>query len=310
MPRSVFSILTLALSLSAMSCKQRSSQVDSNKEHKAEGSQKEQTSAFKCNTAKQDPGKDPSGLKYGPTCDELVSNFPKAADKESPENKKVMCPLLRIIHRSEDWAKEIKATLKIEKWQDLILPVPFAKLVESAGKFGCDSSACSAVAAKAAAGQLGKEPTDVKPEDPIDIGNLTAAKGLAHDCGFAFALGDKEVNPKVVEETLKLFESFAKEGSLTLADIMKVKFAMCKRDFDLAQQKSLPTLNQINDTKDSLKPGTADEIEVSLIFTYLGGVDNGTVLVSDVRRLFQAEIPANKTKYLLDRALLAHLKSK
>jgi hypothetical protein len=49
---------------------------------------------------------------------------------------------------------------------------------------------------------------------------------------------------------------------------------------------------------------------VNLIFTYLGGVDNGYILLSDVDHLFHGRMPANKTKYMIGAPLFQHLKEK
>lgn len=88
---------------------------------------------------------------------------------------------------------------------------------------------------------------------------------------------------------------------------MATKRDMCKRDFVLSQNGTLPTKNPVSASGDTLEPGSADRTEVILIFTYLGGVDNGFVEYRDVERFFNGLMPENKTKFMLEGPLLAHL---
>jgi hypothetical protein len=293
-------ILIFSFMFGMMACKTNSSQVSSSPEKTAK--------VFQCNTqGKSD--KDPAGLAYGPSCTELTEKHPEVLDPNIREDKRVLCPFLRIIQRSQLLVDEVKANLQLEAFKGFQLPVSIQKIIGVTQEFGCSGTACGAVATQVSAGQSGKELAKVGPTDIVDIGNLSTAKGVAHECGFTFAYGDTAVCPKTRAATLKIFEARAKEGRLSFQDVMEVKKEMCKRDFALSKNGTLPTKNKISASGDTFDLTTADLTEVNLIYTYLGGVDNGYILYSDLDRFFHAEIPENKTKYLIDFPLFAHLKA-
>ena len=49
-------------------------------------------------------------------------------------------------------------------------------------------------------------------------------------------------------------------------------------------------------------------MKIVLIWADLGGDDDGYVLVSDVDEFFHAQMPANRTKYIINVPLFAHMK--
>ncbi|MEM9489557.1 MAG: hypothetical protein AAGC55_10460 [Myxococcota bacterium] len=102
-----------------------------------------------------------------------------------------------------------------------------------------------------------------------------------------------------------LLASRAEDGKLSYQDILDTKKDMCLRDFALAQgDGSIPVKNEIAADGSTFEISGAGITEVNLIYSFLGGVDNGYILYSDVERLFHAQLPANKTKFSLTSDLL------
>ena len=314
----VFTLSSTALTSAVMTaCKTGSSGVKTEQNGDADSSKDRTTSETppasptvvsgqRCNTQPRS-SKDLMITKYGPTCTELITKYPAIEDPQIAEDKRVLCPMLRILNKSKIFAGEMANHLADVANASMLLPISVGTLVESVREFGCAKPSCGAVAMAVSAGQRGKSTLLTGSKELVDIGKLHTAKGVAHDCGFTFAYNDTEVNDATREETLKIFARRAVDGRLTRDDVMATKADMCKRDYLLSKNGTLPTLNKVDKKNETLIPGRVDKVEADLIFTYLGGVDNGYILLSDIEKLFHAQIPVNKTKYLIDVALLAHV---
>lgn len=260
----------------------------------------------RCNTAPKSDT-DPASLTPAPGCEALITSFPTIEAEDSPEDKKVLCPFVRILNKSRQFADEIVANLESYAFPDAVLPVSVGSFTKAAEQLGCGVDSCGGAIVVASGGQSGKPVTSVSQTDIVDIGKLHTAKGLAHNCGFNFALGDTEVNETARDETLAKMKGRAVDGRLTHADILQTKKDMCLRDFELAKSSGLPTINPVSAAGDTLDPGVPDTTEVNLIYSYLGGIENGFVLYSDVELFFHGQMPVNKTKYVINGALFKHL---
>lgn len=263
-------------------------------------------SASQCKTALP-MEQDPVGLAYGPSCQELLTKFPDLDQPENTEDKRILCPFLRIIKRSGAIAEEIAANLSLESLKNKLLPISVGSLASATAQFGCSSKACGDVAGQVSAGQNSLPLTSIDAKSIVDLGRLDTASGVAHDCGFTFALGETSLSPETRAASLAQFKVLAVDGRLDFAAIMQVKKNNCMRDFNLAARTGQTTKNLVNASNTSLELSRADLTEVNLIFSYLGGIDQGYILYSDLERFFQAEIPFQKTKYLIDAPLFAHL---
>ena len=54
-----------------------------------------------------------------------------------------------------------------------------------------------------------------------------------------------------------------------------------------------------------MKVASAGETELGLIYSYCGGVDQGYVTFSDVDKLLHAQMPERKSKFEINKALIA-----
>ncbi|MFW7378699.1 MAG: hypothetical protein ACOH5I_07830 [Oligoflexus sp.] len=200
-----------------------------------------------------------------PTSDQLISDYPNIAElSERQENKKILCPFLRIIERA-GLLDTYKSTEN--------LAVGITSLVKAAQTLGCGMIECGGVALKVSKGQQETLDQDL---GIISLEKLHLAEGIAHDCGFTFAKGGEEVSDEVREQTLLRIASMANDqGHVGFDALLTTKNEIC------ADQ--------------NVEISEAGLIEVKLIFAYLGGMDRGFIYLDDIRRLFHAEMPINKT---------------
>ena len=205
-----------------------------------------------------------------PTRDEIVEKYPSVETGSlRAENIEVLCPFVRMLERSGLFDDE----------PTLIVPV--SDVVNAAHEFGCASLECRTVAniAEAAQGVGG-----------VDIQNLHQAGSIAHaKCGLTFAADGTQVDDEVRQATLdRLFELSDGDGHLVYDDIETVKLEICaEQEVDM-----------------SVSGGT----EIKLIFAYLGGMEQGFVLYSDVERLLHAEMPETKTASWITGSLITSVK--
>jgi hypothetical protein len=150
------------------------------------------------------------------------------------------------------------------------LRVAISRITSLASEFGCSKVSCGAVAAAVSAGQLTQGTTHF---GRVNVEALHSAVGIAHDCGLTFEKGGREVSDRVRDRTLNELKTLAnQEGRLTLEDLRKVQ------------------LNRCNDQ--GVKPSKAGLLEVELIYTFLGGNEQGTILYDDVVRFLHAQLPS------------------
>ena len=198
---------------------------------------------------------------------ELVKKYPSMAEGTTrPENKKILCPFLRILERAGmfDAAAEEQGPLTTS----------IIRVATAAREFGCTLLACGGVATKVSMGQAGNGTSST---GMVNLEALHTAEGVAHECGLTFAPGGTEISDAVRESTLAMLAEEAEEnGRLSFHAIDKVKNSIC------AEQ--------------GVAISEAGAIEVKLIYTFLGGMDRGYVDLSDVRRLFYAEMPETKNR--------------
>ena len=205
-----------------------------------------------------------------PTRDEIVEKYPDVAvGSLRAENPEVLCPFVRMLERSGLFDDEAS------------LIVPVSDVVNAAHEFGCASLECRAVAniAEAAQGVGG-----------VDIQNLHQAGSIAHaKCGLTFAADGTQVEDEVRQATLnRLFELADDNGHLVYDDIKTVKLEIC------AEQ--------------DVEMSASGETEIKLIFAYLGGMDQGFILFSDVERLLHAEMPETKARSWVTGSLITSVK--
>ncbi len=276
--------------------------------------QSEDASPAKSDVAAHDPAatcrtspKSDSDLKfpYGATCTEIVQKYPSAIASVPAEDKKVLCPFLRMVHRTGVWKQEIINNLLQNAGKgNLMYPLTIKALLAPALEFGCGVGGCKPVAVGVSAGQTKTDPSLINDMSLVDIGNLPDALGVAHDCGYSFGLGEREVNPARRDESLRMFKARAKNGTdISLADIIQVKQENCKKDYQTAKSSGIALKNKVDEANKTLIFEPADTVEIVLIWGYLGGVDNGSINYDDLVDLFNARLPTRKTKYMLDNDL-------
>jgi len=210
-----------------------------------------------------------SGCKDAPLSEELVLAHPSvSADSVRPENLKVMCPFIRMLERSGLLDEELAAsdTNTVTK----------KTLTDAAYDFGCGSFECGGVIAITSSNQ---------DSTGVDIERLHDAKSVSHDCGLTFGLGDTEVNVAVRQSTLDSFAALAdSEGNLVYSDLETVKLDICAAQ--------------------GVEMTSTGELELKLMFAYLGGVENGSIPLSGVVSLLHATMPDNKTTEWVNASLL------
>lgn len=209
-----------------------------------------------------------------PTRDEIVARYPDADPGSAhPENPKILCPFLRMLHRAGLFGDA--AAFRAET------AVSVATVARASREFGCATLDCGAVALLVSSGQGSRARA-------LDLERLHDAGAISHECGLTFGKGESEVNPSVREATLRRLAELADEnGNLVYGDIETVKREIC------ASQGVVMT--------------RGGEIEMKALFAYLGGVENGTVRLSDVERLLNATMPGTKTTSWVNSALIGEV---
>lgn len=146
-------------------------------------------------------------------------------------------------------------------------PVSVSKIIEVAEKLGCANFDCGLVALTVSYGQdmLGK----------VDLEHLDTAKGVAHQCGLTFKPNGVVVDDGVRQQTIDSLRQVSNNGRLDYQQLLDVKLEICRQQ--------------------GVKITSAGQAEVKLIYTYLGGVDNGYITVDDVDRFFHSEMPWKKS---------------
>jgi hypothetical protein len=229
----------------------------------------EQPSAEATAAASRDPA------AQGATLEEIRANY-FAKNAPLPENKRVLCPFLRLMETSGEFYKDAK---EVSERLTAKITVPVSQLVRTAKGFGCDGG-CDVVATIVSAAQQFQ--IFPHPIGTVDISQLTKAKPVAHDCGLTFAKGDTTINEERRAQTLSALKERADakpegaRGQLGYEDLYAVKLDTCNREGVVITNPS--------------------QIEVDLIYTYLGGPDRGYVAYEDVNRLLHAQLPTTKLK--------------
>lgn len=212
-----------------------------------------------------------SHLSYSQaTSEELREKYPAITEHSTrKENKKILCPFHRMIERAGLYDKN----------QSLLVSIK--NIISATKEFGCKSSGCGLISGIASLGQLSDKEERSKgfaKVGMVNIARLHMAKGLAHDCGLTFAKGGTEVSNKVRNSTLNRLKEIS-SGNVSLENLMSVKKEIC--------------------ASQNVEMDKTGEIEVKLIYAYLGGNDRGFVDYEDVVRFLNAEMPLVKAeKYL------------
>ncbi|MBV1883162.1 MAG: hypothetical protein KUG82_16100 [Pseudomonadales bacterium] len=209
---------------------------------------------------------------YGPmpTRDELATAYPDVEQGSSrSENTEVLCPYVRMLERAGLFDEELSGKPTMELITESV--------TSAAQTFGCATLECGTVAKQVSSGQ---------GLAGVDIGQLHLADGVAHECGLTFVDGGTVVDEGVRQATLDSLALLADEdGHLVYLDIEAVKAEVC--------------------ASQGLNISTAGLTEIKLIYAYLGGVDRGYVLHSDIVRLFNAELPETITTSWINAVLLS-----
>lgn len=201
------------------------------------------------------------------TSEELRQKYPLIDDGSSRDEKKeILCPFWRMIERSGS----LDALDQVKK-SDVVISI--YNLGKKAKEFGCQWFECSTVATLVSAGQ--KTHAGVTNIGSVNLSKLHTARGVAHDCGLTFEKGGEKVSKKRRDQTLSRLKSLTKQGRLELKDLMSVKLQTCKDE--------------------GVKISTPGELEVKLIYSFLGGKDRGFIEYTDVERFLNAKMPLTKS---------------
>ncbi|NRB42328.1 MAG: hypothetical protein HRU20_28310 [Pseudomonadales bacterium] len=214
----------------------------------------------------------PTGL--APTREALVDKYPNVEEVGGvrEENVKILCPFQRMLERSGIYDLPIAGLGAL---------TPSVSDVKHASEvFGCATNACGVVAHLISVEQSGSG---------IDLERLHDAGSTSHDCGLTFDLNGTEVSDAARLTTLnRLFQLADAEGKLIYANLLTAKTEICA-----AQGVTM---------------SKAGETEIKLIFSYLGGVENGSIAHSDVEKLLNATMPIIKTSQWITADLLDQIK--
>ena len=205
-----------------------------------------------------------------PTRDQIVTKYPDVdLGSLRAENIEVLCPFVRMLERAGIFDAELDGQPTME--------VASESLVSAAKEFGCATLECRSVVNTVSDGQ---------GLAGVDIGQLHLAGSLAHDCGLTFAFGGTTVSDTVRQTTLDSLEALADiDGHLSFANIETVKLDIC--------------------ASRGVTITSGGETEIKLIYAYLGGVDRGYILHSDVVKLFDAEMPETISTRWMNAILLS-----
>lgn len=201
------------------------------------------------------------------TSEELIKKYPSIAqDSTRSENKKIMCPYLRLIERSGffddyDFSKEPELIVKIRE------------LLKGTKEFGLGLFSARLVATAVSSGQTVSGSSSF---GKVNLEALHTAKGVAHECGITFAKNAIEIDDFTRVSTLQRLKELSENGKLTLDNLMTVKKEICHFQ--------------------GVSMSLAGKVEMGLIFKYLGGEDRGYILYSDVELFLNTYMPDYKSK--------------
>lgn len=189
---------------------------------------------------------------------ELYPNIEEGSARE--ENKKIMCPFMRMIERS--------GILDGQKTGPEGLTVKTSAAIEGAKRFGCSPLDCT---------MLTRTSAFIQPGKGVNLARLYDIPIFSHECGFTYEYGGTEVSDEVRQDSInRLAKRADKYGDLTFQDIRAVQLEICKEQgVDLS---------------------FAGATESKLLFSYLGGLKNGVVKLSDVELFLNATMPKTKTR--------------
>lgn len=178
-----------------------------------------------------------------------------------PENKKIICPFHRMMERAGLYDSSLKT--------QGALYVTVAKVTEVAKKFGCMISGCGTVATAVSGGQLATFSTIF---GSVNMTALHKSIGISHECGLTFPKGSSVVTDAHRMETIRRLSARADaNGNITLDDLNFVKEGICREQ--------------------GVSNNLVGQVEVKLIYAFLGGQERGFIEVKDVERFFFAELP-------------------
>lgn len=226
------------------------------------------------------------------------------------EPSAVLCPFMRILTK-EAWSADAGPRL---------MPKLFGQkgtsVVEVAGQFGLERGAALLVADAVAKGQGHRK--------WLDLDALHAAGETSHACGYTFEPlpvqgpdGGDGFHPDTPSSERTL-DRLAEDASAELAaqaraDPGRYGFAVSdeRRERSLAELEALAedgeltwtdlaTVKQQRCVEDGVQISDNGEVEINLIFAFLGGPERGTVPLSGVRDLLHARLPAQRAFHTID----------
>lgn len=217
-----------------------------------------------------------------PTLAAIVERFPAAAaNANTEENPRIMCPFMRLMARAKAFVSEVSPQTQA------IYPVGIKDIVASARVFGCSTLECGSVALLVEQAQK-KLPSHLPSS--VDLGKLHLAGAISHECGLTYDFGADRISAKVRDRTLNRLLEFADDqGQIQWEDLFEVKLEIC-------EEQQMPVT-------------TAGELEIDLIYLYLGGLEQGSIAVKDVDLFLHAKLPKTKMAGWINAHNIAILKS-
>jgi hypothetical protein len=234
-----------------------------------------------CNFLEKELFEDRCLNTLSPSLDAMVQKFPDAAaNAKTDENPKIMCPFLRLMERAKAFVRDASAPV------GAIYPVEIKEIVANAREFGCSSLECGSVALLVE--QAHKKLPSYLPGH-VDLGKLHLAGPVSHECGLTYDFGGDRISDKVRERTLARLAEFADaQGQLQWEDLFEVKLEIC-------EDQQMPVT-------------TAGELEIDLIYLYLGGLDRDSISLSDVDLFLHAKLPRIKMNGWINAHSIAKIK--
>ncbi len=207
-----------------------------------------------------------------PSSADLVEQHPMAsASSLAEEDLSIICPFHRLLKRAGLYQTQFK------QHGENVVTVEGIK--QAAEKFGCNTFDC---------GLIAKSVAHQQPTNPnqVILNRLNDVPNISHECGLQFGPGESVVNPQVRESTLKRLKQLANaQGQLKYEDLVTVKQEICSSQ---GVEKTL-----------------VGDIELKVVFAYLGGVDRGYIDHSDVDLFFHAAMPKYKSSKMISAYLLS-----
>jgi hypothetical protein len=198
---------------------------------------------------------------------ELIEKYPSIGqNSKRPENKKILCPYLRLIERSGLFDSE-----KLKSEPELI--VSLRKLLNGVKDFGLRYFAGKTAATVVS---IGQSTSGTSKLGKVNLHSLHTAKVIAHECGLTFGYKEITINTNVRKNTLNRLKAISIDGKLSLENMLTIKKEIC-----VAQ---------------GVKESFAGMGEVLLIFKFLGGDNNGFVYYNDVELFLNSYMPMTKSK--------------